>query len=79
MTRINSRKTRQSLTSIFAAPIMLALASLVGLILALTDDGWQDLLSALLLFIPIGVLFRAWMRQDFFFKKPYFQQKDPKP
>ena len=41
------------LRAIFAVPLLLALASLVGLVVALTGDGWRDAISWALLAIPI--------------------------
>lgn len=37
----------------FAIPLLLALLSLGGLILALTGDGWRDHLSWALLGLPV--------------------------
>lgn len=39
--------------STFALPVFLALISMVGLILALTGDGWRDQLSCVLLATPL--------------------------
>ncbi|MBJ7500440.1 MAG: hypothetical protein JHC57_11875 [Sphingopyxis sp.] len=46
-------RKRQGLRAIFAVPLLLALASLVGLVVALTGDGWRDAISWALLAIPI--------------------------
>jgi hypothetical protein len=39
--------------STFAVPLLLALLSLGGLVLALTGDGWRDQLSWALLAAPV--------------------------
>ena len=44
---------RQSLGAIFAAPILIAVLGLVGLVSALTGDGWRDALSWLALGVPV--------------------------
>ena len=41
---------------IFGIPALLALISLIGLIGALTGDGWRDVLSWVLLGIPVAVI-----------------------
>jgi len=46
-------KKRQSLRAIFAIPLLLALASLTGLVVALTGDGLRDAASWLALGIPV--------------------------
>lgn len=46
--------------STFAIPILFALLSLAGLVIALTGDGWRDLVSWAALSVPIlGVLWAA--------------------
>lgn len=47
------RPSRQSLGAIFAAPLAIAVSSIVALIAALTGDGWRDMLSWLGLAVPI--------------------------
>lgn len=49
---------RQSLWTVFAAPIAIALFSTIGLVAALTGDGWRDALSWAALGVP--VLAVAW-------------------
>jgi hypothetical protein len=46
-------KKTGSLRAIFAVPLLLAAASLIGLIVALTGDGWRDAISWALLAIPV--------------------------
>lgn len=46
-------KKRQSLRAIFAIPLLLALASVAGLVVALTGDGLRDAASWLALGIPV--------------------------
>ena len=59
MTRI----ARQSTRRLFAMPLLLAIASLIGLLLGLTGDGWRDGLSWLLLTLPILAVAIAWRRR----------------
>lgn len=59
-----SRKTgtghrrRQSLAAIFLAPVLIAIASTIGLVAALTGNGLRDLVSWIALGIPVLVV--AW-------------------
>jgi hypothetical protein len=52
------RRRDLSLRAIFAWPLVLFLLGLVGLVSALTGDGWRDGLSWLALVAPVAVL--AW-------------------
>ena len=63
---MSSRRVRiaaQSTCRILALPAVLAIASLVGLILGLTGEGWRDGLSAILLFLPLFAFARHWLRR----------------
>lgn len=51
-------KRKLSLRAVFALPLAIALLSLVGLVSALTGDGWRDAVSWLGLAAP--VLAVAW-------------------
>lgn len=51
MTR--SAKPKQSTAAIFAWPIAIFLLGLVGLVVALTGDGWRDAASWLALAAPV--------------------------
>lgn len=44
--------------STFLLPVLLALLSLAGLIIALTGEGWRDILSSALLATPLFAV--AW-------------------
>lgn len=46
----------QSLWSIFAAPIAIAVFSAIGLVAALTGDGWRDAISWLALGVPVAAV-----------------------
>lgn len=46
-------KRRNSLRAIFAIPLLLALVSIVGLVVALTGDGLRDAASWAALAIPV--------------------------
>ncbi len=43
----------RSLTQIFAVPLVIAIASTVGLISALVGDGWWDAVSWVALGLPV--------------------------
>lgn len=47
---------RQSPGAIFAAPIVIAVLGLVGLVSALTGDGWRDALSWVALGVPMAAI-----------------------
>jgi len=59
----SSRVARRSLSHVFAVPVLLLAASLVGLITGLTGDGWPDWAAAALLFLPLLALAFAWVRR----------------
>jgi hypothetical protein len=48
-------KKPQSLSRIFAFPLLLALLSIAGLVVALTGDGWRDAAAWIALGIPVLV------------------------
>lgn len=48
--------------STFFIPSLLALVSLAGLIIALTGEGWRDLLSWAALFAPLAAVLWAMAR-----------------
>lgn len=49
---------------VLAAPALLLVASLVGLILGLTGDGWRDVAASLLLALPVLLFVRSWLRRS---------------
>lgn len=56
--------SHRSLTQIFAAPLVIAIASTVGLISALVGDGWWDAVSWVGLGLPVLLyLVFFWRRQ----------------
>ena len=58
------RKTaRQSLGAIFAVPLLIALATTIGLVSALTGDGWRDWLSWATLAVPVAATWWAMRRR----------------
>jgi hypothetical protein len=63
MTRPNSRIKRQSIGRTLVMPIFLAVASLMGLVIALTGNGWRDLLSVFFLALPLAATAYAWVRR----------------
>ena len=50
--------------STFAIPLLLALLSLLGLVVALTGEGWRDQLSWAALFAPLASVLWAVARQS---------------
>lgn len=50
--------------SVLAIPALLLLASLAGLILGLTGDGWRDVAASLLLALPVLISLRSWLRRS---------------
>lgn len=63
MSRLSDRTARQSPARILAMPAVLAVGSLAGLILGLTGEGWRDGLAVILLFLPLAVFARHWLRR----------------
>jgi hypothetical protein len=61
--RPSRRTAPQGLRRIFAIPILLAVASIIGLVLGLTGEGWRDVLASLLLCLPIAVSIQHWRRR----------------
>ena len=58
------RPPAQRPRAILAAPLLLALVTLAGLVIGLTGDGWRNLAAWLLAGIPLVVLARAWARAE---------------
>jgi hypothetical protein len=55
---------RLSNTSIWAAPVIIAIVSAIGLTSALLEDGWGDVMSWLLLALPVVICTPAlWPRR----------------
>lgn len=50
--------------STFAVPLLLALLSIFGLVVALTGEGWRDQLSWAALFVPVLSVLWAVARQS---------------
>jgi hypothetical protein len=53
--------TRAWRRSTWAIPVLLGLASTIGLVAALTGDGARDLLSWLTLAMPVVAITWAWL------------------
>lgn len=58
-----TRKPPQPLHKICAHPALLATLGLTGLILGLTGDGWRDILSWVLVGLPVIYFLRHWSRR----------------
>lgn len=52
------------LARIFLVPALLALLSLIGLVVALLDDGLADVLGWVLISLPLFAILRAWRRRS---------------
>jgi hypothetical protein len=52
--------------STFAIPVLIALASVIGLVTALTGDGWRDAAGWAGLGIPVLAVVWAWRRSRSF-------------
>lgn len=52
--------TAQSGWQVFRWPLLMALASAVGLVAALVGDGWYDLVSWATLGVTVVVMIAAW-------------------
>lgn len=50
--------------STFFLPVLLALLSLAGLVIALTGEGWRDLVSSAALLTPIAAVIWAMARSS---------------
>ena len=46
-------KRQHNLSRVFAWPLAIAVASIIGLVIALTGDGWRDAASWAALAIPV--------------------------
>ncbi len=55
--------SRTSNARVFARPLAIAIASLVGLLLGLTGDGWRDAASWLLLGLVPVIIIAAHVRR----------------
>ncbi|MET0252027.1 MAG: hypothetical protein ABW203_07600 [Novosphingobium sp.] len=55
------RKRHRTLPAIFAMPLVIAVLSVVGLVAALTGDGWRDALAWAGLGVPVAAV--AWARR----------------
>lgn len=48
---------------VFSIPLLLAICSVVGLVSALTGDGWRDMVAWVALAIPVVAVARAIRRR----------------
>jgi hypothetical protein len=53
--KARARSRRQSLWGVFAAPLGIALLSVIGLVAALTGDGMRDAVAWIGLGVPVAV------------------------
>ncbi|MFN3856886.1 MAG: hypothetical protein ACK4RV_03990 [Caulobacter sp.] len=61
---MNTRRTASGqLWRTFAAPLVIALASAIGLVAALVGDGFADLLSWVGLGVPVAAVIWAMLRR----------------
>lgn len=61
---VSRRIGPQRAASVLAMPALLLVASLTGLILGLTGDGWRDVAASLFLALPVLVFLRSWLRRS---------------
>ncbi|WP_119301508.1 hypothetical protein [Dongia deserti] len=54
---------RLSLRQVFAAPLAIAIVSIIGLVSALVGDDIWDVLSWLTLAVPVAVILWYWLRR----------------
>jgi uncharacterized membrane protein YjjP (DUF1212 family) len=57
------RRVRQTIGQMFLWPALIALATAAGLILALTGDGWRDVLGAALIASSLAAMVHGWRRR----------------
>ncbi len=57
------RTARRSLARVFAVPLLLFAASVAGLVIGLTGNGWPDLAASALLSLPLLAAAIAWHRR----------------
>jgi hypothetical protein len=55
-------KTGNSAWRIFRKPLLIGVATVIGLVSALVGDGWYDVLSWVLLGGCVAVMIAAWCR-----------------
>ena len=63
MMRRPNRVPPQPALRILGVPTALALGSLAGLVLGLTGHGWRDLVSVMLLLIPVLLFVWFWQHR----------------
>ncbi|WP_121119217.1 hypothetical protein [Croceibacterium ferulae] len=56
-------KRKGDLLQVFGIPLLLAICSLVGLVSALTGDGWRDIVAWIALAVPVLAVGRAIQRR----------------
>lgn len=56
-------KRKGDLLPVFGIPLLLAICSLVGLVSALTGDGWRDIVAWIALAVPLLAIGRAVQRR----------------
>ncbi len=61
---VSRRIGPQRAASVLAIPALLLIASLTGLILGLTGDGWRDVAASLFLALPVLIFLRSWLRRS---------------
>lgn len=57
---VSLRTARRGVGRVLAVPLLLFAASLAGLAIGLTGDGWPDLAASALLFLPVLAAAIAW-------------------
>ena len=57
------QRRHRGMVAIFAAPLLIALVTIGGLIVALTGDGWRDHVAWAALVLPLGAFAWAFSRR----------------
>ena len=57
------QRRQRGTAAIFAAPLLIALVTIAGLIVALTGDGWRDHVAWAALVLPLGAFAWAFSRR----------------
>ena len=63
MKQMRVKPGHKTAPAIFAVPMVLALLSIVGLVVGLLGDGWEDVLAWIGLAAPVAAALWAWQRR----------------
>ena len=63
MKQVRLKPGHKTAPAIFAVPMVLAFLSIVGLVVGLLGDGWEDILACAVLAAPVAAAIWAWQRR----------------